>query len=132
MGDDDEMDEEMAAPGVVVPDRTIAVEASDTMRFIPGEITVHEGETIAFVVTNSGEAPHEFVIGDEEVQQEHEGTMSEEVEHGDDAAVSVAPGETATLVYTFEEAGELLYGCHVPGHYAAGMVGTITVGPTRG
>jgi uncharacterized cupredoxin-like copper-binding protein len=130
--DDDEMGEEMAVPAVLVPDRTFQVEASDTMRFIPGEITVQEGETIAFVVTNSGEAEHEFVIGDEEVQQEHEAEMAEsggemEDEHGDEAEVEVAPGETATLVYTFDEPGELLYGCHVPGHYAAGMVGTITV-----
>ena len=44
-----------------------------------------------------------------------------------EAAVEVAPGETATLVYTFDEPGTLLIGCHVPGHYAAGMKGTITV-----
>ena len=57
---------------------------------------------------------------------ENGGEMAED-DHGDEAEVEVAPGETATLVYTFDEPGELLYGCHVPGHYAAGMVGTITV-----
>ena len=36
-------------------------------------------------------------------------------------------GETKTLVYTFNEVGELEYGCHVPGHYEAGMKGDIIV-----
>jgi len=43
--------------------------------FDPAQITVTEGETVAFVVTNTGQAPHEFVIGDEAVQQEHEAEM---------------------------------------------------------
>jgi len=30
-------------------------------------------------------------------------------------------------VYTFKSPGTLLFGCHVAGHYAAGMAGTITV-----
>jgi len=118
-----------AGSGVVV-DRTIAVDANDGMRFNPGDIVAEEGETIAFTVTNSGVVPHEFVIGDEEVQEEHENEMAVgEDGHGDEEtyAVEVAPGETRTLVYTFEETGDLLYGCHVPGHYEAGMKGTITV-----
>ena len=41
---------------------------------------------------------------------------------GDDAeAVTVEPGESATLTYTFEEAGTVEVGCHQPGHYKAGM-----------
>ena len=113
-------------------DRTIAVDANDQMRFNPGDITVQEGETIAFTVTNSGNVDHEFVIGDADVQEEHENEMTEDEEgdgHGEESAnaVEVAPGETKTLVYTFNEETDELYGCHVPGHYDAGMVGTITV-----
>jgi len=37
------------------------------------------------------------------------------------------PGQTKETTWTFTAAGELLYGCHQPGHYGAGMVGTITV-----
>ena len=102
---DDGMGEDM--PVAVVPDRTAPVEALATMRCLPGEIVMTEGETIAFVVANTGEAPHEFAIGDAEVE--------------------VAPDETASLVYTSDEPGASLRGCNVPGHYAAGMVGTITV-----
>jgi magnesium-transporting ATPase (P-type) len=118
-----------ATAGVVV-DRTITVDANDQMRFNPGDLTVAEGETIAFTVTNSGSLEHEFVIGDAEVQAEHENEMAEDDDgHGEEEtyAIELAPGETRTIVYTFDDTGELQYGCHVPGHYAAGMFGTITV-----
>jgi uncharacterized cupredoxin-like copper-binding protein len=29
--------------------------------------------------------------------------------------------------WTFEDPGDLIFGCHVPGHYAYGMRGTVTV-----
>ena len=44
-------------------------------------------------------------------------------------AVDVPAGTTVRLVYTFDQPGTLEYGCHVPGHYPAGMRGTITVTP---
>ena len=44
-------------------------------------------------------------------------------------SINVPAGQSARLVYTFQQPGTLLYGCHVPGHYAAGMLGTITVTP---
>jgi uncharacterized cupredoxin-like copper-binding protein len=126
-------DEPSAAAALAAPDRTVLVEANDGMRFEPDALEVREGETVAFVVTNTGAAPHELVIGDEAVQAEHEAETAAAggaMDHGHDGppyAVAVAPGETATLVYTFDAPGTLLYGCHVPGHYAAGMKGTITV-----
>jgi len=42
-------------------------------------------------------------------------------------ALTIPPGETATLVYIFDKPGTLLYGCHITGHYTAGMKGTITI-----
>ena len=50
---------------------------------------------------------------------------------GSQVAVAVdAPAHsTVTLVYTFDKAGTTIVGCHVPGHYAAGMRGTITILP---
>ncbi len=132
------MDEDAAmmadVPVAVVPDRSIAVDASDTMRFGPSTISVTAGETIAFVVTNTGEAEHEFVLGNASAQAEHAeeaddddaAAMGDEA-HADEAAITLAPGETRTLVYTFEEPGTLFYACHLPGHYEAGMWGTIVV-----
>ncbi len=41
--------------------------------------------------------------------------------------VSVEPGASGEITFTFNKAGTLLMGCHEPGHYAAGMVGTINI-----
>ena len=37
------------------------------------------------------------------------------------------PAGPLALVYTFDNPATLEYGCHVPGHYAAGMRGTISI-----
>lgn len=41
--------------------------------------------------------------------------------------VSVEPGATGEITFTFAKVGTLLMGCHETGHYAAGMVGTINI-----
>jgi uncharacterized cupredoxin-like copper-binding protein len=113
------------------PSRTVTIRTTDQLRFAPDAIVVRQGETVAFEVTNDGAIPHELVIGDDSVQQEHEAEMAgdEGMASMDESAyaVEVPPGATVTLVYTFSQSGTLLYGCHVPGHYPAGMWGTITV-----
>jgi Cu+-exporting ATPase len=121
------------AAALSLPDRTVQMTVGNDFGFNPAAVDVTEGETIAFVIKNEGNLPHEFVIGDEDVQNEHENEMTEDEEAGMEEmgdkpyAVDVPAGETVTLVYTFDDAGELLYGCHVPGHYDAGMKGVITV-----
>jgi len=111
--------------------RTIEVSALDSLAFVPAVVRVQSGETVRFVVTNSGAGVHEFVLGDEATQMEHEGEMgmgaSMEHEGMDLPALSLQPGETQEVSVTFDRAGTILYGCHVPGHYAAGMVGALTV-----
>lgn len=42
-------------------------------------------------------------------------------------ALDVAPGETKELTWKFTQEGDVLYGCHEPGHYGEGRVGTITI-----
>lgn len=119
---------EPADPGDA--DRVVEVTQLDEMAYQPSSIDVAVGETIAFEITNAGQTPHEFVLGDADLQAEHEEEMAE---MGDAAmmdepnAVAVDPGETVSLAWTFTEPGELQYGCHVPGHFAAGMVGQISV-----
>jgi uncharacterized cupredoxin-like copper-binding protein len=109
--------------------RTIEVRTTDELRFEPVEITVSAGETVRFEITNDGGAVHEFLIGDEAAQEEFAEEMAEGGGHHEtDAGVTVEPGETETFEYTFEAAGELLAGCHEPGHYEGGMVASISVG----
>lgn len=108
--------------------RTVKVEALDELAFDPPQLTVDAGETVRFVVTNAGSAPHEFVLGDSDYQTQHE----EDMEHGGhgtstENVVEVEPGETQEITWTFTSPGEVLYACHVEGHYKGGMVGTVTV-----
>lgn len=112
--------------------RTIAVETLDSMSYDPEQIRVEAGEVVRFVVSNPGTAIHEFVLGDESVQMEHEEQADTGMDHGsmvdsDLPALTLAPGESETVDVTFDEAGTILYGCHEPGHYDEGMVGAITV-----
>lgn len=43
--------------------RTIEITMLDTMRFVPEQITVKQGETIRLTVKNVGKVMHELVIG---------------------------------------------------------------------
>jgi uncharacterized cupredoxin-like copper-binding protein len=109
-------------------DRTVEISALDSLRFKPDSITVKAGETIRFVVTNDGKNIHEFVLGDEEYQQDHAAEMSEgEHMEGAPNQIDIAPGETESLTWTFAGTAEVVYGCHEAGHYQGGMVGTIEI-----
>lgn len=109
--------------------RTVAVQALDTLRFAPPSIDVRAGETIRLVVTNAGKIPHEFVLGDEDAQLEHEGQMSQAGAHMEETTTALAlkPGETKEATVTFSKGEKILFGCHVPGHFKAGMQGSVTI-----
>ena len=119
-------------PGKVT--RTIKVTTVD-IKYEPAVLTVKAGDTIKFEVTNQGKLPHEFVLADEASQLEHDKEMQEmaksmpgmTMEHNDPNMITIQPGETKTLVWHFTTPGKLQFGCHVPGHYAAGMVGQLTI-----
>lgn len=106
-------------------DRTVEVEALDTLRFDPQDIEVAVGETVTFAVTNAGDLEHEFVIGD------HEDSMGDdmsgdEMMHGG-GALLLDGGSKGEVTWTFTEAGELGFACYIDGHNASGMEGTITI-----
>ena len=119
---------ESADPSSV--DRTIEIVQLDTLRFEPSFVSVKAGETIRFEITNEGSMSHEFVLGDQTFQSGHEsemagmgGSMPPDTPY----SVGVDPSATKTVVWRFTEPGLVFFGCHVAGHYAAGMVGQITV-----
>lgn len=95
-------------------------------RFIPDHFEFAAGTTVTFVVENTDPIDHEFLIGDEEFQQEHEeGTESN---HGaKPGEISIPIGATRSTTYTFDEPGTVLVGCHLPTHYDYGMKGDILV-----
>jgi uncharacterized cupredoxin-like copper-binding protein len=95
-------------------------------RFTPSALTVEAGQTVRFVLGNEDPIHHEFILGDAEVQRIHE--VGEEPHHARPGEVSVPAGETAVTTYRFDEPGTLLFGCHLPGHWAYGMRGTVRIG----
>jgi len=114
--------------------RTIKVDMIDAMRFLPDTITVKEGETIRFVVTNSGRMMHEMVIGTPEKLKEHAAMMAKSpgMQHDAPYLAHVAPGKTGEIVWTFNRPGSFEFACLIAGHYEAGMRGTLVVTPKSG
>lgn len=114
--------------------RTIVIEAFD-IGFTPTSIEIAQGETVLFDIENVGEIAHDFTIGDIETQDAHELEMAEAasdgaVTHSPDAnAILVEAGRSKVIAWKFTVPGVLQFGCHIPGHYDAGMLGTITVTP---
>jgi len=110
----------------------IRVELRD-FAFAPAEIAAQVGEEVRIVAVNVTDLPHELFIGSPEEQAEHhlahasappadQGTLEDGV-----AGTYVPARGSAQFTYRFEKAGDLVMGCHLIGHFEAGMVGVIHV-----
>ena len=138
--------------------RTLNIEMTD-LAFSPKTLEVKAGETVRFVLINKGQLLHEFNLGDAAMHAEHQkemlkmqqsgamtttgmhhagmdhGAMGQGsmpmagMTHDDPNSVLVEPGKTAELTWTFSGTRDLEFACNVPGHYQAGMVGTLKVAP---
>ena len=109
--------------------RTIHVDMADTMRYSPMEITVKRGDTVRLIAKNSGKVMHEMVLGTMAELKEHFELMKKhpDMEHDEPHMAHVKPGKTEHMVWQFTKAGEFYYGCLMPGHFEAGMVGKVIV-----
>lgn len=109
--------------------RTIRVEMNDAMRFVPSTITVKHGDTVRFLVNNSGRIKHEMVLGSVAELREHAALMRKfpTMEHADPNQVAVEPGQTGELIWQFTRAGKVDFACLQPGHFEAGMKGKVAV-----
>ena len=109
--------------------RTVNIDMTDDMRFTPATVTVKRGETVRFVVNNSGKIKHEMVLGTPEMLKEHYAMMMKMpgMEHADANQVTVAPGGTGEIIWRFSKAGQVQFGCLQPGHFDAGMKGAVSV-----
>ena len=114
---------ETLGPGVVQVEVDI-----ENSRFDLEPLRVREGTLVEFVVANDDPIDHELVVGEEEVHARH--LIGTERRHPPvPGEVSVAPGDRALTFYEFTEPGTIVYACHLPGHLAYGMHGTIEVLP---
>jgi uncharacterized cupredoxin-like copper-binding protein len=112
------------------PGRTVVVTMHHS-RFEPAAVRVAPGERVRFLLRNTDPIDHEFILGDEGVQRRHEAGRQRQ-HHGDvPGEKSVAAGQEAATTFAFPNgpAGRTLqFACHLPGHYAYGMHGTVRVG----
>jgi uncharacterized cupredoxin-like copper-binding protein len=114
--------------------RTITLSMTDNMRFTPDYVEVKQGETVKFVVKNSGNVLHELIIGTKKELDEHAALMMKfpNMEHDEPYMAHVAAGKTGEIVWNFNRAGDFEFACLIAGHYQAGMVGKIKVLAAKG
>jgi uncharacterized cupredoxin-like copper-binding protein len=104
------------------------------LHFVPDRFEARVGETIRFIVSNPTNLPHELFIG----------TMAEQLAHHQEV-MKQSPAEQVQLmqhtgygiylmaqdsgefVYYFSQPGDVVMGCHVPGHWEGGMMAIVSV-----
>lgn len=114
------------------PARVIQVvmrEGDGKMLFIPDRVEVKKGEQVKFVLRNNGDLDHEFVLATTEENLKHAEQMKKnpDMEHDDPNARRLNPKKSSDLVWRFTKAGQFEFGCLIPGHREAGMIGTVVV-----
>ncbi|MBF8289708.1 MAG: hypothetical protein HW391_676 [Chloroflexi bacterium] len=134
-------------PGTAVAPRVVVLIAKD-YSFIPPIVDLVPGETVILQVVNGGLIVHEAVVGPTPVQDAWEAAEASTVSTppGPTAVVSVSPdlggvrivvasGERRDTTFVVpaaaaSEPGGWFVGCHIPGHWAEGMVVPVRfVGP---
>jgi len=109
--------------------RTIDIAMGDDMRFEPSHLDIRLGETVRFKIHNRGKLMHEMVIGTRAELDAHAALMLKHpnMEHDDPWMAHVEPAQSGEIVWRFNRIGEFEFACLLPGHYQAGMRGTIRV-----
>jgi uncharacterized cupredoxin-like copper-binding protein len=126
-------------PGVAGAPREVNIIAKD-YQFLPETLELVPGETVLLHVINGGLEIHEAIIGDVDVQDAWEAAEAAVAgaPPGPTPLVSVPPdvaglrvvvrsGERVDVVWTVPAVpepglpGELIVGCHIPGHWERGM-----------
>ena len=108
------------AGSAAVP-RFIRIVAGPSLRFYPDVVPIAPGETITFEVSTMGMTSHEFMVGPKaDVAADREGTPE---------IADIGMMQTKVLTFTFDGPGPFAFACHAPGHFEAGMAGTIVIQP---
>jgi len=97
--------------------------------FAPDALRVPAGRPVTFVITNTDPIDHEWIVGDAALHERHR-TGTEPVHASRPTEVTIPAGQSRETTVTFNQPGTYLYICHLPGHEAYGMVGTLVVTPS--
>jgi len=105
--------------GTQAAPRVVQIVATPQLRLLPAVVTIQADETITFEVTTMGPVVHEFMVGPAaDVAADKAGTPE---------IADLGMMQTRSLTYTFTGPGPFSFACHAPGHFEAGMSGTIVV-----
>lgn len=135
----------------VNPTRTINITMGDNY-YEPERIALAHGETVRFVITNTGSFLHEFNINTAASHAEHGPMMAmmfemgalepdrinhavmnaskgtgHDMSHDAPNSVLIEPGQTREVTWTFDTMKDLEFACNIPGHYDSGMVGDFAI-----
>ncbi|MGH9245115.1 MAG: cupredoxin domain-containing protein [Acidimicrobiales bacterium] len=112
--------------GVLGPGRATVTLDIVNSRFAPERVTLRPGTEVRFVVVNGDPINHELIVGGDEVHERHE--SGNHAQHPPvPGEVSVGAKQTAETTFRFDEPGDVVFACHLPGHYAYGMRGVVRV-----
>lgn len=125
--------------------KTVTIEGLDSLKFSKESITVNPGEKVTIKLVNNTELPanamsHNLLVlaaganaQAVDAAAAKSGKDNEYIPEGMDDRIlaytdMVAGGESDTITFTApKDPGEHEYICTFPGHFAAGMRGTLTV-----
>ena len=92
--------------------KKVSVIASDDMKFkFLQPVEFNDGDIVTFEVTNAGKIPHEFSIGDEKEQKDHQEMMRKmpNMVHKHGNTITLKPGETKTLTWEFKSGNDVVF-----------------------
>ena len=95
-------------------------------RFAPEAVRVAAGTPVTITLRNDDPIDHEWIVGPPQVHERHR-TGTEPFHAERPTEVTIPALSTLTTTVTFESAAKYAYICHLPGHEAYGMVGTLQV-----
>lgn len=124
--------------------KTVEIEGKNSLKFSQESITVKPGEEVTIKLTNNTTLPsaamaHNWILLSADADAEKVDEAASEAKDNEyvpsdmgDQIIAhtglVGGGESDTVTFTApEEPGDYTYICTFPGHFAAGMKGTLTV-----
>jgi len=116
--------------GLIAADPVASAPATIDIRirysqFEPSSVSVPYGRPVTFVLHNDDPIAHEWLVGEVETHRVHR-TGTEAHHASRPTEVSLPPLSTIATTVTFEQPVTWSYICHLPGHEAYGMVGSVS------
>jgi uncharacterized cupredoxin-like copper-binding protein len=97
-------------------------------KFEPASMTVPAGVPVTITLRNDDPIQHEWIVGSDAVHAAHR--VGSEAVHDDlPTEVTVRALSSRSTQVVFDSPGEYAFICHLPGHEAYGMRGTLIVSP---